>query len=102
MSKSSELAACPFCSYNDVVLVDTSTTAPFIHFARCTFCWAHGPKRETRAEAIAAWNGGALREECERLRGENERLRNNMVDIEEACEHGAFFGDDWHERRAKK
>lgn len=51
-------ARCPFCGSEGTTLMDL-TDGTGMAWVKCLSCRAEGPKRESVAEAVAAWNGTA-------------------------------------------
>lgn len=53
-------ARCPFCGSEGATLMDL-TDGTVMAWVKCLSCRAEGPKRESGAEAVAAWNEAAAR-----------------------------------------
>ncbi|RPF70474.1 Lar family restriction alleviation protein [Aurantiacibacter spongiae] len=71
----SALVACPFCEteFPPVVAADDNGDCVI-----CTGCSALGPSRQTREEAITAWNTRTTTDATERS-SENARLRSGVI-----------------------
>ena len=55
-----EIESCPFCKMKRGVMAATpSGVMKYDYFVRCGYmeCFAAGPRRKTKRNAIIAWNG---------------------------------------------
>lgn len=101
---SDDLKPCPWCRGTNLVL-DTFGLGWFVSCEN-NACSAQGPDKDTRAEAIVAWNTRPVED---KLRAEVARLREALARIRDdaagpARNHGATFWGRWcasFEKRAR-
>lgn len=52
----SKLIPCPFCRSRQITIEHYSTGREQIFYANCTNCGADGPAKNSRTDAVSAWN----------------------------------------------
>lgn len=77
MKSNEEIEACPFCDHDQIIFQSRDGS----HFIQCIGCFAEGPKKPNKPEALKAWN-------CiYKLYSElNMRKRVNKLDEQFVCE----------------
>jgi Lar family restriction alleviation protein len=85
------LKACPFCGSGAIIACVTSGPSDALMVA-CGFCYTRGPRKDTEAEAIAAWNTRPSQP------GEESALSDGLPPFEQAwaryTEKGYRYGRD--------